>query len=207
MAEIESGMKFNRWTAIKKVKNTNKNRRGKMWLFRCDCGTEKEIIAYEVKSGRTKSCGCLQREIARTQHNNRTHGESNTRLYKIWKGMLSRCKGVHHSSKHYHDRGISICEEWNDYITFRNWALQNGYEEHLTIDRINVNGNYEPSNCRWTTLKEQANNRTNNHFLTVNNETHTISEWSTIKNIPRTTIYSKLRHNVPINQILGFGKE
>lgn len=204
-AFIKSGMKFNRWTAIEEVKNTNKKRSGRTWLFKCDCGTEKVQFVYDVKFGRTKSCGCLQRDIAKTMHNNQTHGESQTRLYGIWKGIHSRCNGAHHSSKHYFGRGISVCNQWNNYMNFRNWALENGYRDDLTIDRIDVNGNYEPSNCRWVTLKEQANNRTNNHLLTVNGETHTISEWAEIKNIPRTTIQSRLRRHVPIEKIFKEG--
>lgn len=196
MAKIESGMKFNRWTAIKEVTNTNKNRRGCMWIFKCDCGTEKSLFVYDVKSGRTKSCGCLQREVAKTLHNNRTHGESQTRLYRIWKGIFSRCRGIHHKSNYYFGRGITVCEEWKDYINFRNWAIANGYKENLTIDRIDVNGNYEPSNCRWVNLMVQANNRTNNHLITVNNETHTVSEWSRIKNINIQTLLSRCRRGI-----------
>lgn len=123
------------------------------------------------------------------------HGESNTRLYRIWQDMKSRCYNSGDKVyKHYGDRGICVCDNWKfSYISFKNWAMENGYRDNLTIDRIDVNGNYEPSNCRWVDRSIQSANRRNTIFIKLNGETKTISEWSKIYNIPRSRIYKKYR--------------
>lgn len=122
------------------------------------------------------------------------HGETKTRLHKIWECMHERCKYEKH--RHYAiygGRGISVCAEWNDYTEFAKWARNNGYAETLTIDRKDGNGNYEPSNCRWVTMKQQQNNRRNNHTICYNGERHTITEWSEILGIGKTTIKERLK--------------
>lgn len=102
-----------------------------------------------------------------------------SRLYTIWKNMKARCSNNASQNSYYGARGITVCEEWrNSYQAFYNWAMANGYTDELTIDRIDVNGNYEPSNCRWATLKEQANNKRNNRLLTYNGKSLTVSQWT-----------------------------
>ena len=126
------------------------------------------------------------------------HGDSKRgqrkRLYRIWANMKSRCENKNKPDyKFYGAKGISVCSEWKEYISFKEWALQNGYAEHLTLDRINSQGNYCPKNCRWITIQEQQNNKINNHILEFNNEKHTINEWSRLLNIDRIIIKDRLR--------------
>lgn len=130
------------------------------WLCKCDCGNEKYIRSDHLRYGKITSCGCFEKE-ARKEGNHTTHGLSKTRIFKIFHGMKKRCYNpecVAYSN--YGGRGIKICDEWlNNYTSFHDWALSNGYADNLSIDRIDVNGNYEPSNCRWVDAKIQANNR------------------------------------------------
>lgn len=155
-----TGQRFGRLIA---VCSTNKRaRRHVVWLCRCDCGNLKEIESNSLCSGKTKSCGCLQKEIAINLKPNLKHGDiikgKPKRLYIIWRDILARCLNPNDDSyKYYGKRGIKICEAWlNSYITFRDWAMSHGYSDNLTIDRINHRGNYEPSNCQWITLSDNV---------------------------------------------------
>ena len=134
-----------------------------LWLCQCDCGNKTLVRTPMLNSGRTKSCGCLKFESR-----NSTHGLGKTRLYSLWSKMKDRCFRKNNPAyKWYGGRGITICKEWiEDFINFYNWAMDNGYNDDLSIDRIDVNGNYEPSNCRWIPLKEQALNTRTTKFLT-----------------------------------------
>lgn len=131
-----------------------------MWLCKCDCGEETVVSVNHLKNGHTISCGCVLISKRKQGLLHKTHGGSKTRLYRIWKSMRRRCNSP--TATRYEDwggRGIAVCEEWNNFEIFRGWALSHGYTDNLSIDRINNDGNYEPSNCRWATAKEQSNNR------------------------------------------------
>lgn len=171
------GVKYNKLTAIEELQiNNNKQRE---YLFKCECGRTITREIKEVKRGKIKSCGCMLSDVAGAKA---THGLSKDRLYGIHRGMIRRCYTKHDTAyKYYGSRGISICDEWlgdNGVLNFYEWALSNGYDDNLSIDRIDNNGNYEPSNCRWVDIITQANNKSTNIFHTFNNETKTLTEWA-----------------------------
>lgn len=167
----------------------------------CDCGNIIEIPLSYLKSKHYRSCGCLKRD------SHTTHNLSKTRIYEIYNCMLKRCyKENNQAYKDYGGRGITVCDEWkNSFIEFAKWAMKNGYKDDLTIDRIDNNGNYEPSNCRWATKAEQARNTRKNKFFTYNGETKIISEWSRILEIPQTTLFRRIKQNRPIQEIIYKG--
>lgn len=158
------------------------------WECRCDCGNTTIVRGCNLKRGATISCGCVVEE----HPNHTTHGQSKTRLYNIWRGIISRCTNPS-CCEGYADRGISVCKEWlESYETFRKWSIENGYNDSLSIDRIDVNGNYEPHNCRWADVETQQNNKRNNHYLVFNGETKTISQWAKEVGIPAQRIKDRI---------------
>lgn len=164
-----------------------------MYRCKCDCGNEKDILAVHLRSGHTQSCGCFRAETAaKTRF---IHGDTNERIYIIWKNMKARCLNKNHDDYPlYGGRGISICDEWKDnYINFKTWAINNHYSDNLSLDRIDVNGNYCPENCRWITQKGQCNNTRQNVILEYQGELHTMKEWSEILGINYGTLYSRIR--------------
>lgn len=166
-----TGQRFGRLTVVSRAEN-DKNKTPR-WRCLCDCGKETVVLGHLLRNGNTRSCGCFGREQKSAlmkkyclEHKVRspahvTHNASKTRLYAIWCGMKGRCYGVKNSVyQYYGGRGIIVCNEWlHSFMAFRDWALSHGYQDDLTIDRIDVNGNYEPSNCRWLTLEDQQRNR------------------------------------------------
>lgn len=191
----EVGNKYGLLTVLRYSHNDNHG--NKWWVCKCDCGKETVTNGCYLRNGDTRSCGCLL-DTARGSAK-RTHGESSSRLYGTWMNMKWRCtKGHGNYTKNYGDRGIRVCDEWlNNFSAFRDWAYANGYDENApygqcTIDRIDVNGNYEPSNCRWVTMKEQANNTRRNIVLEFQNERHTVPEWANLTGISARIIRRRL---------------
>lgn len=195
------GRRFGRLTVISRASN---NKRGKArWLCQCECGRKKVILADSLLSGKTISCGCYRKEVA--PHNNLPkHGMTGTRLWTIWCGMKSRCcytKNI--AFKDYGGRGIKICSEWlHNFSAFQEWALKSGYADNLTIDRINCNGNYEPSNCKWSTYEEQENNRRDTVYLTIQGQSLPVSEWARKVGIPAATLRSRIANGWEESEIL-----
>lgn len=164
------------------------------WLCQCECGNRIIVRGSQLSSGKTQSCGCLRND--RVKEKICTHNSSNSRLYHIWSHMKQRCENPNvERYPNYGGRGIKVCEEWRNFETFKEWAVTHGYNENLTIDRINTNKDYCPDNCRWTSWKTQANNTTRNHYITYNDETHTLSEWSSILNISYTVLRARINRS------------
>jgi len=164
----------------------------RFWKCRCECGSICIVIEKSLLKGETKSCGCLRKETRRD--NGRTHGLSGTKLYGVWRNMLTRCEYTRCKSyKDYGARGIKVCDEWHNPEGFFQWAIGNGYREGLELDRINTNGGYCAENCRFIPRIDNAHNKRNNRFLTVNGETKTLAEWARETGCKYTTILTRLK--------------
>lgn len=180
-----TGQRYGRLLVVKDLGKINGKYRSECV---CDCGNTTTVQNDSLRSGNTKSCGCLVKR----------HGGSKTRLYVVWLGMIDRC--YHPSSeryKNYGGRGITVCDDWKNFHGFRKWALSTGYDEdalrfECTLDRIDVNGNYEPSNCRWIPMSEQCQNTTRSHYIYVDGDKMTISQASKKYGINQQVLWARL---------------
>lgn len=190
-----TGMKFGRLTPIKPTGEVGHGQTTK-WICKCECGATTIQDGARLRNGSSQSCGCLQRELASKRLKKRItkHGYSNTRLYHIWVGMKNRCSCENNTNYAcYGARGITVCNEWtDDFERFKEWALKNGYNDDLTIDRIDVNKGYSPENCRFATRHEQALNRRTTHIVSYQGENKTLYEWSKIFRINVDTLRSRI---------------
>ena len=198
-----AGVKFHRLTAQNVV---GKNKCGQyLWECICECGNRTVVSASDLIRGHIKSCGCMRIDAITK------HGSYKTRLYKIWQSMIERCeKTTAKSYKWYGANGIRVCETWHDFAVFKQWAETNGYSDELTLDRIDGTKGYEPSNCRWATTVEQANNKTNNVFIEFEGRRLTISQWAKERGIKVSTLRERLKRGWSIEkalQTLVIGKE
>ena len=199
-----TGQRFARLTVIKELEERESSGDVR-WLCRCDCGRDVIANSYSLKKGKTKSCGCYSREMAakrKTTHGLTANGQP--RIYRTWTSMKQRCLNPNCKNyPHYGGRGITVCQEWrDDFQAFYNWAMANGYQDDLQIDRIDNDGNYEPGNCRWTECKGNIRNRSNTVRISYQGKNLTIPEWVQITGLPETTIRERYRAGKPPEEIL-----
>lgn len=169
------------------------------WLCRCDCGNTKIVSRSNLIRGNTQSCSCLQKESSKERLLKFAvkHGLYNTKLHNVWHNIKGRCYNKNTPSYHrYGGRGITICDEWKDnFKAFYDWAIENGYREGLTIDRIDNNSSYSPDNCRWISMYEQGRNRCTNTWIEFNGRKMILEDWSKELNIPVSTLKKRIRHH------------
>lgn len=193
----EVGDKSNRWELLDPDARGGKSGNARMFLCRCECGTEKLLKPTDFVRERSKSCGCYNREVAKKRATK--HGGRKTRLNAIWANMRARCNNPNHISyKHYGGRGISVCPEWGDFAKFREWALENGYDSDRAyrqeLDRIDNDGDYEPSNCRWVAPRTNRQKTRASRNLEIFGETKSMAAWA---DDPRCKVtYYALRNRV-----------
>lgn len=189
-----TNQKINMLTAIKKIESKN-NRT--YWLCKCDCGKEIEVMTQDLIYKTKYSCGCVRKKKKNNYHK---YDFKVKRLYNIWCEMKHRCyRKENNDYKYYGEKGIKLCEEWkNNFLEFQNWSLNNGYQDNLTIDRINSNDNYCPNNCRWITLKENSLNRKGIIKINYNGKNMCLKDFCKEKNISYNTAIKKYKKGINI---------
>lgn len=190
MGRVElSGKRFGRWSVLKFHDKKGKHLR---WQCVCDCGNMGFVMSTNLLSGISNSCGCLNRET--TAKRNYKHALSSHHLFKVWRSMNNRCYNPKDIGYHnYGGRGIKVCKKWHTFQPFYDDMIE-GYESGLTIERINVNKGYSPSNCKWATIEEQSTNRRNNRRLTIDGETKTVTEWAKEIGVDHSVIRNRLKY-------------
>lgn len=193
-----TGQVFGRLTVLHRESSIGENAK---YLCRCECGNFIVVNGCNLVTGATKSCGCVRKE--RTSKLKLSHGQAGTRLYRCWRNMKDRCDNPNNNEyKNYGGRGIKVCKEWTNFNPFYDWAISHGYQNNLTIERIDVNGNYCPENCTWITRYAQARNRTDNRTISFNGKTMIITDWAKELGISEATIRHRLNIGWSIERTL-----
>jgi hypothetical protein len=205
--ELRKNDKYERLT-IAELSRKKGTRGEKYYECKCECGAKVTVSMRHLISGHTKSCGCYLRERSIENGRKGTHHKSKTKLFRIWTGMQTRCFNPNHEQYHnYGGRGISICTEWlgkEGFEKFYNWAVSNGYAEGLTIERMDVDGNYEPTNCTWITSREQQLNRRDTVFIAYNGKTQPLKRWAEELGVLYITLYWRYKHSGwPLEKIMS----
>lgn len=200
-----TGKKFGRLTVIERASGyvSPGGYHRSRWRCVCDCGNETVVGSRELSSGDTRSCGCYGRESKSARAT--THGLSGTQLYQVWIGIKARCYNKNHKNfMDYGGRGICMCDEWrSDFMSFYNWAQQNGFEPGLTVERKDVNGNYCPENCCFVTRVAQASNRRNSILLSYHGESHPLAWWAEHTGIKYSTLYHRVKVGIGVESALS----
>ena len=184
------GKKFGRLTVIDILGH---NEKGKiMWLMRCDCGNVRSVCVNNIINGHSTSCGCYVRELFLNSITK--HGKYHTRMYMVWRNIIERCTPGTVQAKHYADRGIRLCDEWKDFFAFEKWAMENGYSDKLSIERINVDGDYCPDNCIWIDRKFQTRNQTTTHWVEWKGKRMSLAEACEIEGMPYKQVFARVKY-------------
>lgn len=183
-----TGKRFNHLVVIERANNSPRG--STMWRCVCDCGNEKLVRRDNLVYGAVKSCGCLTHRPAY----NRTHNKSKSKLYRKWVSMKRRCYDITSAGyKNYGGRGIEVCDEWKEsFESFYDWAMKTRQDDTLTLERVDVNGNYCPENCTWITKAEQSNNRTSCIMITYNGKTQNLMQWCKELNLDYKRTYNRM---------------
>jgi len=184
-----TGQRFGKLVAISIEKKSDSSTRT-YWNCVCDCGGKRVVSNDHLRSGDVTDCGCARKHVSRWSK----HNMYNSRLYGIWSLMKERCCNPKRKEyPNYGGRGICVCEEWKEAKNFIEWSLNNGYSDELTIDRIDNNGNYCPKNCRWISRKEQMQNRRNNHYISFEGKTLTLTQLAKENGLTYSQLYKRLK--------------
>lgn len=194
------GKKYGKLTVIKPVRIKTCRSTQWYWEMRCDCGGIAVVKPIEVIKGKIVSCGCYRKNRRGV---GLTHGMSHTKLHNIWCGMNNRCNPEHKNSEGYGGRGIRVCEEWSKFEAFRDWAISNGYQDGLTIERKDVNGDYTPHNCTWIPLEKQARNRRTTRWVTYQGREMSLAEASEISGIPYKVVHNRIKQGWSLEEALS----
>lgn len=185
-----TGKRFGRLIVLERAENDNQKK--PQWRCECDCGNQTVVRANALRRGTIVSCGCYVKEI------HKTHGDSGSRLYAVWHDMKARCFNPNHVFySDYGGRGITVCEEWLSFDTFREWAISTGYDSNAekwtcTLDRIDNSVGYCPENCRWVDMKMQGRNKRNNRMIKYQGQRKSLSEWVSELGLSYQTVYARL---------------
>lgn len=191
------GQKFGRLTVAEIIFKEGANGRGVIyWRCACDCGNVVEIRPQSLKSGNSSSCGCLKREIRSKQmtEQNIKHGMSGTRIHNIWNGMRARCRlKTHFAYAYYGGKGVKVCEEWLDFQSFYKWATANGYNDTLTIERMDTDADYCPENCKWIPMSEQSKNKSSTIWVTYCGKRMSLAEATEAAGLPYKPVLQRIK--------------
>lgn len=201
--EAVIGEKYGKLTVLEKLDDVvdSGGRIRRKYRCACDCGNVTDVDVYHLLNGKIKSCGCLRRG---PHISDRHHPYVGTRIYRIWGNMVNRCTNPNNPAyQRYGGRGITVCDEWRDFMTFYKWAIENGYNDTLEIDRIDNDGGYNPENCRWATVIVQGNNKSNNRLFEIGGEIDTLANIARKYSINYKALHNRIRHGWNIERAIS----
>ncbi len=195
-----TGMKFGQLTVLERAEKTAYGQY--QWLCQCECGNKTVVVGQNLRTNSTKSCGCGK--YGKGLFPSFRAESKHKRIYRIWRGMLHRCYNPNYSAyQNWGGRGIEVCDEWKkDFYSFLAWSMGNGYQEHLSIDRVDNNGNYCPENCRWADNQTQGANKRGVHLITHKGVTKTLMDWSRHSAIPYDELRMRIKYGWPVERAL-----